>query len=100
MSEFKLLVAKSFSPYTTAVLVDPIYGKDAIAQAKTTQTAVLLSCEKSGYMQSPGGRLTELLQDYPSQTLKEMGADAIKLLLYFNPDAANASKQIDILKYV
>lgn len=100
MSEFKSLCARLFSPYSTAILVDPEYGKDAIKIAQDQNKGILLGREQSGYTDSEEGRETVLYENFPSKTLKKMGATAIKLLIYFNPDAENTNDQIDIVKKV
>lgn len=100
MSEFKALCARLFSPFSTAILVDPEYGQESIQIAKTQNKGVLLGREESGYTDTEQGRNTVLYENFTSAKLKEMGATAIKLLVYFNPDAKNANDQIEIVKKV
>ncbi len=100
MSEFKSICAELFSPYSTAILVDPEFGADAIKIAQGQNKGILLGREKSGYTDNPDGRETELYENFTAMKLKEMGATAIKLLVYYNSDAKNAEEQIEIVKKV
>ena len=54
----------------------------------------MLCTENSGYQEEEGGRLTTI--QYPAAELKDMGADGVKLLLYFNPYIKAADHQITI----
>jgi tagatose 1,6-diphosphate aldolase len=100
LSDFKNLIAQVFAPYSTAVLVDPEYGLPAIESAKKMNLAMLLTREETGYLDNPDGRTTELYKEFDSRKLKEMGADAVKLLLYFNNNASNFQQQLDVVKKV
>lgn len=96
---FKELLTKEFGPLSTAVLVDPFYGQKAIIHASRNNIPLILTREESGYTDNPQGRVT-VLNHYPADELKGMCASAIKLLLYFNPQAENATQQIKVLKQV
>ncbi len=62
---------------------------EAIKQ-RALGTGVLLAYEKTGYDANVKGRLPDLLPDWSVRRLVEVGASAIKILLYINPfdDAA------------
>ncbi len=100
LSDFKNLLTQTFAPYSTAVLVDPEYGLSAIESAKKINLAVLLTREETGYVDNPDGRVTKLYKDFDSKKLKEMGADAVKLLLYFNNTSNNFHEQLEVVKKV
>jgi tagatose 1,6-diphosphate aldolase len=95
MLAFKTAVTKILSPFTSAVLLDPEYGLEAIS-SRAQGTGVLLAYEKSGYDTHTKGRLPDLLPEWSVRRLVEAGAHAIKILLFYNPfDEAqiNAIKQ-------
>lgn len=100
LSDFKALLTEIFAPYSTAILVDPEYGMSAIRKAEELNLAVMLTREKTGYVDNPDGRITELYEDYDSKTLKEMGADAVKLLLYYNSESPTKAGQLEVVKRV
>lgn len=95
LSEFKTAVTRILTPHSTAILMDPEFGLDAIKQ-RAPGTGVLLAYEKTGYDATVKGRLPDLLEHWSVRRLVEAGADAIKVLLYINPfDDA----QINSIKY-
>lgn len=82
--QFKELVSRILTPYATAILLDPEYGIPAAAQRRTG-TGLLLAYERSGYDRSVHGRLPYLLEGLSVEGLKDSGADAVKVLLYYSP---------------
>ena len=84
LTEFKVAVTNILTPHATAILMDPEYGLPAI-EARAKGTGVLLAYEKTGYDVSQKGRLPDLLPEWSVYRLAEAGADAIKILLYYNP---------------
>ncbi len=84
LTQFKISVTKVLTPHATALLMDPEYGLPAL-EARAPETGVLLSYEKTGYDATLAGRLPDLLDEWSALRLAEAGADAIKILLYYNP---------------
>ena len=84
MLAFKTAVTRVLTPLSSALLLDPEYGLEAIA-SRAPGTAVLLAYEKSGYDFHTKGRLPDLLPTWSVRRLVEAGAQAIKILLYYNP---------------
>ncbi len=89
MSEFKVAVAKVLTPYASAILLDPEFGMEA-AQARSRNAGLLLAYELSGYDNTRPGRLPDLLPHVSARRLRDWGADAVKILIYYTPyeDAA------------
>ena len=85
MEEFKVAVSKVLTPHATAILLDPEFGLPAL-KARAKNAGVLLAYEKTGYDADRPGRLPDLLDHESVARLKEKGADAIKILLYYTPD--------------
>ncbi len=84
LTAFKTVVTKVLTQHSTAILMDPEYGLPALA-AKAPGTGVLLAYEKTGYDVTVKGRLPDLLSHWSARRLKAAGADAVKILLYYNP---------------
>ncbi len=84
MLAFKTAVTKILTLSTSAILLDPEYSLEAIA-SRAPGTGVLLAYEKSGYDFHTKGRLPDLLPEWSVRRLVEAGAQAIKILLYYNP---------------
>lgn len=83
--EFKTLVSKELTPYTSSILLDPEYGLPATKQ-NDPASGLLLAYEKTGYDATIPGRLPDILADWSVRRLKEAGADACKFLLYYDID--------------
>lgn len=84
LTQFKIAVVEVLTKYASGVLLDPEYGLPAIRH-KSPDVGVLLAYEQSGYDQTVEGRLPNLLPLWDVRRLVEAGADAIKILLYYNP---------------
>lgn len=95
MSEFKSAVAKVLTPHASAILLDPEFGLEA-AKARDSQCGLLLAYEKSGYDNTQPGRLPDLLPDVSVKRIKDMGGDAVKILIYYTP---NDKPEINEIKH-
>lgn len=93
LSQFKAAVTKVLTPHATAILIDPEFGLDAIKQ-RAPGTGVLLAYEKTGYDATVKGRLPDLLDQWSVTRLVESGADAVKILLYYDPDDDQAINSV------
>lgn len=83
--EFKVLVTEVLTPYASAILLDPEYGLEA-AKHRTDRTGLLLAYEITGYDTTTSGRLPSLIPEWSVARILENGADAVKVLLYYDPD--------------
>jgi tagatose 1,6-diphosphate aldolase len=101
--QYKLELCEALAPYSSAVLLDPIYGAaQSIAGGMLPGSkGLLVSIEESGYQQDPEGRLTTLLEGWSVSKVKRMGGSAVKLLLYYRPDLEELSKrQLETVRFV
>jgi tagatose 1,6-diphosphate aldolase len=85
MEEFKTLVTEVLTPHASAILLDPEWGIPASKQ-RAKNAGLLVAYEKTGYDKTGPGRLPDLLDDWSVRRIKEVGADCIKILLYYTPD--------------
>jgi tagatose 1,6-diphosphate aldolase len=91
MSEFKTAVVRVLTPHASAILLDTEYGLTAAA-ARASNAGLLLAYEKSGYDNTQPGRLPDLLPNLSAKRIKDFGADAVKILIYYTPfDDANVN---------
>ncbi len=95
LSEFKVIGTEMLTAYASAILMDPEYGLEAIKH-RDKNAGVLLAYEKTGYDATVKGRLPDLLPEWSVKRLVDAGADAIKILLYYNPDD---DQQINTIKH-
>jgi tagatose 1,6-diphosphate aldolase len=70
MAEFKVAVSKILTPHASAILLD---------------AGLLLAYEESGYDNTQPGRLPDLLPHLSVKRIKDLGADAVKILIYYSP---------------
>jgi tagatose 1,6-diphosphate aldolase len=81
--EFKELVTDVLTRHASAILLDPEFGLPAAK--RRNGKGLLLAYEKTGYDAATPGRLPDLLDVWSVRRLKEAGADAVKILLYYTP---------------
>jgi tagatose 1,6-diphosphate aldolase len=84
MEEFKILVSEVLTPHASAILLDPEWGIPA-GKRRAKNAGLLMAYEKTGYDKTGPGRLPDLLDRWSVRRLKEVGADCIKILLYYTP---------------
>lgn len=99
LEQIKLKFSKVFSPQASGILLDPIYGKPAI-RAVRNKCGLLISLEESGYEETKEGRITSLIKNFGPESVKKMGGDAAKLLIYYNPNAKTAKQQKKVVEEV
>jgi tagatose 1,6-diphosphate aldolase len=84
MHEFKIAVTKVLTPHASAILLDPEWGLPA-AKVRSSNAGLLLAYELSGYDNTQPGRLPDLLPHVSVKRIKDWGADAVKILIYYTP---------------
>lgn len=94
VAALKTLITRELAPNATAVLTDPIYGYPYSIAEIPRDVALLLAYEESGYVSegvSENERLSNPIENWTIATAQRAGADAIKLLAYYHPDASEAT---------
>jgi len=89
LANFKSHVSRILTPHASAILLDPEFGLPAAA-ARAPEAGLLLAYEQTGYDKAIPGRLPGLLDGFSAAKLRALGADAIKVLLYYSPFSAPA----------
>ncbi|HEY5330896.1 MAG TPA: tagatose 1,6-diphosphate aldolase [Acidobacteriaceae bacterium] len=82
MQDFKRIVAGTLTRHASAILLDVEYG--LTASKNINGKGLLLAYEKSGYDTTGPEKLPSLTEGWSVMRLKEAGADAIKILIYYN----------------
>jgi tagatose 1,6-diphosphate aldolase len=93
MSEFKVAISKVLTPHASAILLDPEFGLEAAA-ARSKNAGLLLAYELSGYDNTRPGRLPDLLPHVSVKRIVDWGADAVKILIYYNHHEDNAVNDV------
>src|SRR5947199_6728271 len=104
MEAVKLGVTSALAPHASGYLLDPEFGVGPAINrfALPGRTGLLVSMETSGYEKKGNWRLTTLLDGWPVEKVKRLGASAAKLLIFFNPDAPreNVDHQVNVVQSV
>lgn len=77
-------IIETIGKHASAVLIDPVYCKGLVNLIKKP---ILFCMEKSGYEKVNLYRKTLLQPNWSVQKAKKLGASAIKLNIFYNPDA-------------
>jgi len=94
----KRLILKTVSQHISGVLIDQDWGLPAYRQLDL-KVPFLLPAEQTGYLEQQEEERETQISLWP-QEIKKMGAKGTKLLVYFNPQAKTAQKQINTAKEV
>ena len=88
MVERKAELCSCLAEYSSAVLLDPLYGAAQCISSGVlpSSTGLLVSIEATGYEGGKDRRLTRLLDGWGVEKIKRMGASAVKILVYYRPD--------------
>lgn len=84
--EFKELISEELTPFASSILLDPEFGLSA-SSLRNEHSGLLLAYEKTGYDVKKTNRLPDILDDFSVARMKELGADAVKFLLYYDIDS-------------
>jgi len=100
--EFKNQVVSALSPYSSAVLLDPEIGAaPAVASgALPGNIGLLVAIEETGYTGNPSRRVSRILSEWSEGKIRRMGANGVKLLVYYHPDSPLAKQQEALVSQV
>jgi tagatose 1,6-diphosphate aldolase len=87
----KRAITGALAPYATAVLIDVEFGYPQCVLELPGNVGLLLAYERPGFDASgPGGRerRSALIEGWSVEKARRAGANAIKLLLFYHPEAS------------
>ena len=95
-------IIRVLSPYASATLLDAEYGYPTCVAsgALSGRSGLLLAIEATGYEGDPTERKSRLLDNWSVEKIRKAGASAVKLLVYYHPDAPNAGNQEELVSEV
>lgn len=93
LAAFKQQLTAALAPAASAVLLDPEVGAaQCIASgALPGSTGLVVAVEATGYTGDASARESRILPGWSVKKVKQMGASAVKLLVYYHPDSSTAS---------
>lgn len=98
MIAFKQQVTAVLAPAASAVLLDPEVGafQSIASRALPGSVGLIVAVEATGYTGDPQARQSRILPGWSVGKAKRLGASAIKLLVYYHPDAPTAG-EVEVL---
>lgn len=95
----KIDIVGPLSRFATGALLDAEYGAGTTVAslALRGRCGLVVAVEETGYQENEGDRLSRVLDGWSVEKIKRMGASAVKLLIYYNPNRKAAAEQQDRL---
>lgn len=87
----KRLLARVLAPHASALLVDPNYGYPAAADLLLPSRGLIMTLEDHRFVETPRGRHSAAIADWTVATIRRLGADGVKVLAWYRPDADAAT---------
>lgn len=90
VAEIKQLIVEHLAPEATAVLLDPIWAYKRCIPHVSPRQGLLLTLEDHAFKDTPEGRYSNEIADWSVDHIKRFGADGVKVLAWYRPDASKA----------
>lgn len=87
VARFKRILVETLQDQSTALLLDPHYAYPRAIDALSPTKGLILTLEDSVFEETEGGRLSSEIDDWSVEKIKRVGADAVKVLAWYRPDA-------------
>ncbi|MCP5371261.1 MAG: tagatose 1,6-diphosphate aldolase [Hyphomicrobiales bacterium] len=83
----KVALARTLAPLSSAMLLDPVWAyPNAIDDVRPSQ-GLILTLEDHAFDEDAGGRRSRPIGDWSVEKIKRLGADGVKVLIWYRPDA-------------
>jgi tagatose 1,6-diphosphate aldolase len=93
MAAVKATITQQLAPLASAVLHDPNFGYPRSTGVMSPRTGLMLALEHHITQESAEGRRSECIPDWSVAQIRGIGADAVKLLAWYRPDASVAVRE-------
>lgn len=90
VAEIKQVIVRHLAPEATAVLLDPIWAYQHCIPHVSPRQGLLLTLEDHAFRDTPEGRYSREITDWSVEHIKRHGADGVKVLAWYRPDASRA----------
>lgn len=102
VARFKGLLVDTLQSRSTAMLLDPHYAIPEAMDRLSPALGLIVTLEDSLFEETRGGRLSANIDDWSVDKIKRLGADAVKVLAWYRPDAdaAVCQAQKDYVKRI
>ena len=93
VAEFKKILIQELQHDSSAMLLDPHFAYPHGIHCFLPSKGLLLTLEDSVFTETDGGRVSREIDDWSVEKIKRIGADAVKVLAWYRPDAAAAARR-------
>lgn len=95
LTDIKLALLRGIGTAASAVMLEPEYSaaQSIVARALPGSVGFLAAIEAQGYLGDPSARQTLLMADWGVEKAARLGANGIKLLVLYRPDAGEVSDE-------
>ncbi len=84
---FKALLVEELQSESSAMLLDPHFAYPRAISLYSPAKGLIVTLEDSVFEETPGGRLSNEIDDWSVEKIKRVGGDAVKVLAWYRPDA-------------
>jgi tagatose 1,6-diphosphate aldolase len=88
MIAVKRVLVDVLGPHASAMLLDPNFAFPAALDRLPPRTGLVVTLEDHRFRDTPGGRLSHSIHHWSVEKIKRSGADGVKVLAWYRPDAA------------
>ena len=93
VAKFKGMLVETLQGHSTAMLLDPHYAIPYSFDTLLPHKGLVVTLEDSLFKETPGGRLSDSIDNWSVGKIKRMGGDAVKVLAWYRPDASEEVNQ-------
>jgi tagatose 1,6-diphosphate aldolase len=96
LREVKRAIIEALTPSASGLLTDPVYGFAAAMDAVGKDTGLLFCIDESGSHKLGQGKTAQIsrrLENFSVERTKLIGADGVKVLVPYRPDADDGSRE-------
>jgi tagatose 1,6-diphosphate aldolase len=83
----KRLLVEALSPHCSSMLFDPNFAVPAAIDVLPARCGLILTLEEHRVEETASGRKSRAITDWSVDKIRAMGADAVKVLAWYRPDA-------------
>jgi len=83
----KRLLVESLAPHCSSMLFDPNFAVPAAIDLLPPRCGLIMTLEEHRVEESTGGRKSRAITNWNVEKIRAMGADAVKVLAWYRPDA-------------
>ena len=83
----KRLLVEALSPHCSSMLFDPNFAVPAAIDVLPARCGLILTLEEHRVEETASGRKSRAIPDWSVDKIRAMGADAVKVLAWYRPDA-------------